>query len=192
MATFETVGKVFKLLSRAYTDYASKHLRGGEAVETMRLYQRILQDIPDPVLETACVDHMASSQWWPKPSELRERCVSLMINERGGLAPSEAWGVVTRRLRVPERTIVNGVEYVRRPCDETTERAVEAIGGWMYLRHSEDAVADRARFLQAYSDIAARERRKIAEHPAVTETRLSIAERTHLQEISVDDTWVTT
>ena len=83
-----------------------------------------------------------------------------------------------------ERTWIGGQEYVRRPCDDVTERAVAAIGGWTYLRHSEDSVADRARFLQAYADIATRERRKVAEHPAVTETRLSIAERTHLREIS--------
>ena len=184
MASIETIGRVFKLLSRAYVDYAAKHLRGTEGAETVRLYQRILDDIPDGVVETACVDHIADSQWWPKPSELRERCVSLLVNDVAALGASEAWGVVLKRMRAPERTWIGGQEYVRRPCDDVTERAVAAVGGWAYLRHSEDSVADRARFLQAYADIATRERRKVAEHPAVTETRLSIAERKHLREIS--------
>ncbi len=48
----------------------------------------------------------------------------------------------------------------------------------------EDGVADRARFIQAYQDIATQQKRRDTEHPAVTETRLSIAERTHLREIS--------
>lgn len=184
MADISSIGRVFKMLSRAYPDHAAKHMAGSEAVETMRLYQRILDDIPDAVLETACVDHMASSQWWPKPSELRERCLSLLLNEQGAAGGPEAWGLVTRRLRVPDHTWIGGVEYVRRPCDELTERAVAAIGGWDYLRHSEDGVADRARFLEAYKDISSRERRRASEHPVVTEARLSIAQRRELQELS--------
>ena len=186
MATLETIGKAFKMLSRAYVDYAAKNLRGTEAVETMKLYQRILQDMPDALVESACIDHMAESQWWPKPSELRERCVSLLVNDVAALGASEAWGVVLKRMRAPERTWIGGQEYVRRPCDDVTERAVAAVGGWTYLRHSEDGVADRARFLQAYTDIATRERRKVAEHPAVTETRTALAEgkRNELEALS--------
>ncbi len=30
--------------------------------------------------------------WWPKPSELRERCVSLLVNDVEVLGASEAWG----------------------------------------------------------------------------------------------------
>ena len=184
MATLETIGKAFKMLSRAYVDYAAKNLRGTEAVETMKLYQRILQDMPDALVESACIDHMAESQWWPKPSELRERCVSLLLNDQGAQGASEAWGVVQRRLRVPDRTWVGGVEYVRRPCDEMTERAITAIGGWSYLRHSEDSVADRARFIEAYKDISTRERRRAAEHPAVTTTRTQIAAKRPLMEVT--------
>ena len=184
MATAETVSKVWKMLTRAYPDHAGKHLAGAEAVETMRLYQRILGDVPDTALEAACIDHIASSQWWPKAAELRERCVSLLLNEKGLLTAPEAWGMVQRRLRVPDHTIIAGVEYVRRPCDELTERAIEAVGGWSYLRRSEDIVPDRARFLQAYTDIAARERRRAGEHPMVTEARLSLAERRQMEALS--------
>ena len=184
MATLETVGRVFKMLSRAYVDYAGKHLSGSAGAETVRLYHRILEDLPDAVVESATVDHIASSQWFPKPSELRERCVALAGNDVDAVGGVEAWGVVLRRMRLPEKTWVNGVQYVRRPCDDTTERAVKAVGGWAYLRHSEDGMADRARFVEAYKDIAGRQRRKAAEHPVVTEARLSIADRQQLQELS--------
>jgi hypothetical protein len=172
------------MLSRAYPDHAGKHLAGLEAVETMRLYQRILEDIPDAIVESATIDHISSSQWFPKPSELRERCAALIANDADSIGGVEAWGVVVRRLAAPEKTWVNGVQYVRRPCDDVTERAVKAIGGWSYLNRSEDAMADRARFVEAYKDIVARERRKIAEHPVVTEARLALAERKHLEELS--------
>jgi len=47
------------------------------------------------------------------------------------------------------------------------QRAVDAIGGLSYLRYSEDAVADRARFVQAYDALAEREQREARMLPEV-------------------------
>lgn len=152
--------------------------------DTVDAYVLMLADIPADLLKAGAIEHARQSKWFPSVAELVSAAHDVGHHTVDALVASEAWGVVTRRLRVPDRTWIGGQEYVRRPCDENTERAVEAIGGWTYLRHSEDGVADRARFIEAYKDIAARERRRAAEHPAVTTARMQIAARDAVPEVT--------
>ena len=175
MATHETVLKVFKMLSRAYPDYTAKNLAGAEAVETMRLYERAMEDMPDTALEAATLDHITSSQWWPKISELRERATGLLLNDLALPTAAEAWGMVVERLRKPATIYRDGQHYRLRPMAPLIEKTVHALGGWSYLRTSENSVADRARFLESYDILALRERRRVSEHPAVADARAQIA-----------------
>ena len=177
MATKKEVAQVLGLLAACYPRYQLTD-------DTVDAYVLMLADIPADLLKAGAIEHARQSKWFPSVAELVGSAHDVGHHTVDALVASEAWGVVMRRLRVPDRTWIAGQEYVRRPCDENTERAVKAIGGWTYLRHSEDGVADRARFIQAYQDIATQQKRRDTEHPAVTETRLSIAERTHLREIS--------
>lgn len=154
------------MLTRAYPDHAGKHLAGAEAVETMRLYQRILEDVPDSLLEAACVDHIAGSQWWPKPSELRERCLALATNQREAPTAIEAWGVA-RRAAVSHHW-------------QTGNPAIDAVMGalgWRDFCASEldDEASWRARFVSGYEMYMQRQRTRDAEHPAVREARLALA-----------------
>lgn len=184
MATPECVQNVFLMLSRAYPDYASRHLAGSEAVQTMQLYERALADVTDVSLEAATLDHITSSVFFPKIAELRERATSLLINELDLPTPAQAWGDVVARMHKSPTVYRDGQSYRRRPLLQIIEDAVRAVGGWSYLRASENAVSDRAQFLAAYQSLAIRERRRITEHPAVTEAREQIAARARVPEVT--------
>jgi len=172
----ETVARVFQMLSRAYPDYASRYLQGEEAVQTMRLYLRALEDVPDDVLEAATLDHIAQSAWWPKVSELRERCFRLVANEADLPDAYTAWGIVCRRLRERIPIYHNGRFHAPAPLHPLIEQAVRNLGGWGVLSASEEAVADRARFIDAYERLLSRERQRFMELPAVREARRALAE----------------
>jgi hypothetical protein len=154
------------MLTRAYPDHAAKHLAGSEAVETMRLYQRILQDIPDNLVEAACVDHIAQSQWWPKASELRERAGALRFAKLDCLTPIEAWGVAKQC----------ALSHNWNSGDPIIDRVMRSLG-WNDFCQSErdDEASWRARFMSGYEQLAEREYQRATEHPAVTEMRTQIA-----------------
>jgi len=169
----ETMAKVFMMLSRAYPDWASKYLQGEEGAQTMRLYARLLGDIPDDVLEAATLDHIANSPWWPKMDELRKRCVALMANITDLPSPYEAWALVCRYIRHPSvpRYHNGAIRDDQEPLPPLIRRAMEGIGGEEALRMSENPAADRARFIEAYEALLEREHRRLAELPAVAEVR---------------------
>jgi len=177
MATFETVQRVFKMLSRAYPDHAGKHMAGSEAVETMRLYQRIVADVPDAVLEAACIDHMASSQWWPKPSELRERCMAMRMSKLDRLTPVEAWGAAKQA----------ALSHAFATGDPIIDKVMHSLG-WNDFCQSErdDESSWRARFISGYEQMIERELKRAAEHPVVTEARTALAasKRAELEALS--------
>ena len=177
MATTETVGRVWKMLTRAYPDHAGKHLAGAEAVETMRLYQRILADIPAALLEAATVDHIASSQWFPKPSELRDRAGALRFSKLDRMTPTEAWGYAKGA----------ALSHSWPTGDALVDTVMGALG-WNDFCQSErdDESSWRARFISGYEQLVDREYRKATEHPMVTDARriLTAGQREALEELS--------
>lgn len=177
MATAETVSRVWKMLTRAYPDHAAKHLAGSEAVETMRLYQRILDDIPDALVEAACVEHIAQSQWWPKASELRERAGALRFAKLDRLTPIEAWGVAKQC----------ALSHNWNSGDPIIDRVMGSLG-WNDFCQSErdDEASWRARFMSGYEQLAEREYQRATEHPIVTDARRILAEgkRNELEALS--------
>jgi hypothetical protein len=77
----------------------------------------------------------------------------------------EAWGEVTRK--------IGSVGYMREPEfeDPLTYRAVEAIGGWRRLCHSQESMmaSNRARFIEAFEKLRAQEREDARMLPQVRE-----------------------
>lgn len=174
MSSTEAIARVFQMLSRAYPDHASRYLAGDEAVQTMRLYQRMLGDVPDGVLEAAVLEHIAQSPFWPKVSDLRERCFRLMANEADLPDAYTAWGMVCRRLRERIPLYRDGQFHAPKPLHPLIEETVRNLGGWEALAASEEPVADRARFVDAYERLVHRERQRLMEFPAVRETRKAL------------------
>ena len=147
MASQQTVGLVLGLLSAEYPDHMNK--LSPEQVRNLRnLYTQALSDIDDDMLKAASLRHITESQWFPKVSELRRAATRLSLP--AARDPMEAWGDVLKAIRV--------VGYYGAPIfDDPLTDAVVRQMGWRDLCMSEDATADRARFLDAYSRQAQRE-----------------------------------
>jgi hypothetical protein len=111
---------------------------------TLKVYALALSDVPPDLLKAAALNHIASSIWFPKIAQLRESAAALVMKAAGHPDAFTAWGEVAHQLRYA------GSWHAPQFTDPVIQKAVEAIGGWKMLCASENQVADRARFIQAY------------------------------------------
>lgn len=117
---------------------------------TQAQYRRYLLDLPIGPTRAAVERILATAKFVPKIAEIREAVQTLVVGEkRTGL---EAWGDVMLAMR--------SVGHMGWPefTDKATARVVAALG-WRDLCLTENAVSDRARFVDAYESIVATERR---------------------------------
>ncbi len=122
--------------------------------ESVGVYVRMLADLDYPAANAAVEQLLASSKWMPTVSEIRERVVSLHRGEI--LVGGEAWGLVLKAIGRYGRYRVPGVDF--KFDDPTTAECVSALN-WRELCDSENPQADRARFVELYDRLAARNRR---------------------------------
>lgn len=153
MAAPETVAKCIVTMVMAYPD-------ANVPIETQRVYKEALADIPDEALKLATTQIIATSKWFPKIAELREAAAQLQLGSGELMSGDEAWGDCLKTLRQ--------LGYYEVPVfsNKAITKAVEAVGGWRYLRESNDDMADRSHFVKAYDQIIKRELRE-AELPPV-------------------------
>jgi hypothetical protein len=149
--------KVWQLLALAYPSYG-RELEAATLAETLRLYERLLSDLPVEVLKTATLRHIATSKWFPTAAELRSAALEIVAPSSQEQTALEAWGDVMD-------TFASGVCYAGEFLQRTprfrnplTQAAVAALGGWLNLCRSENAVADRARFVEVYGQLRGRQR----------------------------------
>jgi hypothetical protein len=145
-----TEGQVSKLVAVLAASYPAAKGDAG----TVAAYQRMLGDLDYPAANAAVERLIATSKWLPTVAEIREATLALNVGEiRPG---GEAWGDVPRAIR--------RYGYMRTPGqdfdfdDPAVAAAVKAMS-WQELCSSENAVADRARFIELYDQLAARSRR---------------------------------
>jgi hypothetical protein len=140
---------------------------------TVEIYSRVLADIPDDLLQAATVQVLAAATFWPKPAELRKAAIGLRWPDE--LTGAEAWGRVHAYiLKWPAGGRFVGDHHVDPPAlPERIQRAVNAVGGLAYLRTSENAVADRARFCDVYDVLV----RRATEHAQMLPEVRAVVER---------------
>ncbi len=123
--------------------------------QTVTAYERMLSDLDFRVANAAIERLLATAKWLPTIAEIREACLALSAGEKR--AGGEAWGDVLAAMRM--------FGYIRSPGvdfnfpDPVTAKCVAALG-WSELCGSENATADRARFIELYDKLAAIERTK--------------------------------
>lgn len=171
MANRDEIRQVWKMLAIAYPDFA-KTLDAKSLRDTIALYELMLADVDGEVLRAAVTQHIASSQWFPKISEIRERVAAILTPERDtGL---EAWGKLMDGMRNANKISWDGngyepPDFAAPPySDPILQRLVDSMG-WRYLCQSENAMADRAHFLAAYKAIGEREHVGLMTLPIVRE-----------------------
>lgn len=160
MASEDMIGRMFALLGEVWPKEAANI-----SPTTVEVYSRILADIDDDLLKAGVVHLLSEATFWPKPAEVRRAALRLV--QRNERTAGEAWAMVGRYLNLPQTTWIGGVRYRARALPEDVQRAVEAVGGISYLRQSENVMADRARFLQAYEALQARESERARMLPEV-------------------------
>jgi len=144
MATEIETLRVLKILGDVYPSFRLN----SSAIE---VYVKLMADIPGSVLEQAALDHISRSTFFPSVAELRSAAFSIL--EAADPIPTEyeAWREVQAE--------VARVGHAGQPelGNPVARQVVEQLG-WRSLCLSENPVADRAHFVQAYQALAERER----------------------------------
>lgn len=168
-------------------------------------FEDTLSDLPFETVEAAVRQYKSSETFFPTPGKLREIAMDLQMLAMGVPTPTEAWGMVlTAEKHVPSVWCEQGAELrelsmglgagkaqeyyghmdkceickpggLREVYDSPVVGATVAALGGRDVIITDNPTADRARFIDAYREIVARERRKAAMLPDVkayvTETK---------------------
>jgi hypothetical protein len=145
MATEKDIAGIVAMLSAAYPNWNVTEY-------TLEIYYQDLKDIPSEELKIAA-QHCRSEagrKFAPSVGELRGAVADLRKYTANIPSSYQAWEEVLRQI------VDNGGDYGNPVwSNPIVERAVKMIG-WRNLRMSEDATADRARFIQCYEQLAER------------------------------------
>lgn len=168
----------------------------------MDTFFETLSDLSFETVEAAVRQYQSVETFFPTPGKLREIAMDLQMLAMGVPTASEAWGMVlTAERHVPSVWCEVGAELRNKAYDgysaqysrhmnecmfckpggfrevydhRVVEETVKVLGGRDIII-TDNPTADRARFIDAYREIVARERRKAAMLPEVkayiTETR---------------------
>lgn len=155
MANRTEFAKMFAALALAWPKYEMQK-------QTVEVYFRILQDLPDEYLEKASHHLMATSTFFPSISEWRKATIDLMTPQ----IPTEfeAWEEVMTQIRSI------GSYYKPEFSHPLITRTVETMG-WRTLCMSEQIEYDRAHFYKAYAALRNRALDEVRMLPEVAEYR---------------------
>lgn len=117
---------------------------------TMQVYESMMLDLPRETAQAAVQRLITSSRFLPTIAEIRAAAVEVVRGPKR--AGAEAWGDVTMAIR--------RVGRYRPPPDFDDPLVSECVTnmGWLSLCDSTNETADRARFIELYDQIAARDR----------------------------------
>jgi len=148
------------------------------------IYARVLQDIPDDLLEAAAINIMASpGAFFPTVGDWRQSALDLQWNELGIPSSFEAWQEVMTEIRRCSDYYKYTPEQGRKDPVWSTplvENAVAAIG-YRQILESDNIDITRAHFYKAYDAIKNRREKQFRMLP---EVRLA-AEKYMLEEPSI-------
>ncbi len=162
MAEKGFVAKTCGLLAAAYPHFELRE-------QTVEVYVMAFHDVPEQVLEAAAKDCITTNKFFPSVAELRDRCFEIFTGARYAPSAYDAWAEVIGAISTHDA--------LHRPSFSTPaiNRALQGIGGWRHVCLSENIVADRARFYQAYESILRRDMRQAKMLPEVREMTQRLA-----------------
>ena len=149
--------KLMEFLGKAYPRFTL-------GPETIEVYYQILGDLSLDLVKAAILQLISDdSPWCPSAGQIRGCAFDLLDREANVPTAWDAWAEVCKR--------IGDIGYDRKWIPEFShsliKRTVDAVGGWLVLCMSENAIADRARFVQAYETLAKRERAQARMLPQV-------------------------
>jgi len=156
-----TQAEIFSIL----TALAAAHPKFELRKATVAIYTELLADLDASVLKAVTLQCAMTSRFFPTIAEIRD--AALAISRPAVPSAYEAWAAVQVELRNVRRY---ALDY-EPDLDPLTLRAVECVGGLADLRHTSSRVADRARFIEAYQVLAARQEWEARLLPQVRDLR---------------------
>lgn len=122
---------------------------------SLRLWYRLLGDVDYSKAQAAAAKHICTSKFPPTIAEFREACASVDdVSPRSWL---DGWGTVQKLISKYGYCRPEEAKAALAEADPIAARVVENLG-WQNLCMSENTVADRANFRQAYETYNAREK----------------------------------
>lgn len=188
MATKTEIAQLWQTLLGAYP-YYTKDLTPRQLAEQGELWTVILAEIPISDLGLAAHAHIAGSRFFPALSEIRRAALEMHIPQRESAivawgdvmaARDWAWPGRYRELTytvkdepglppMPELRIKEDLMGEPPFKNPLTAQACRILGGWRAIMASECPAAERARFVEAYEALVARERDEALMLPEVRE-----------------------
>jgi hypothetical protein len=177
MATKREVAELIAILAASFPAFKEKLGRFAkqEKQRMVHAYHIALSDI-DADLLGCVVEHIISTAtFFPSAGEIRRAAFHLAEIGLGIPSAQDAWAEVSAMTRKGfYKQAAGGWYEVRPPTPDDwshplVQKAVDAVGGWVALRTSENTVADRARFIQAYDVYVERYRETERMLPGVRE-----------------------
>lgn len=136
---------------------------------TIEAYVVALVDI-DPLSLEASILHLLSQprDFMPTAGTIRHVAFDLQAGNGGPPGAYEAWEIVGKAIKAGAGYPTVGV-YPDPDVHPLVEKTVGYIGGWRHLAASENYIADRARFVDAYNQVREREVEQVRMLPQVRE-----------------------
>lgn len=133
----------------------SKKMTGPERKAMFRAYHEILGDLDAETLHRVAKSLTGTATFYPSAGELRRAYFDLVDSAQGIPDAYQAWAEVKALFR-------RGYSRMHPPNEKSVTHprvlaALEGIGGWRALCTSENDMADRARYIQAYQTYTKRE-----------------------------------
>lgn len=172
MATNDEVAGVLGTLMLAYPAWGES--LGSKIDGTLEIYRRALMDIDGKLLESAVLQHIGSSKWFPTISELREAALSIVTH--GDESAEEAW------IEVIEAIHKIGSYGKPQWSNDMIERTIKAFG-WIELCMTETDQMSYARdsFMKIYKAQSTRRRESNLMLPEVKNAIEKLAESKRLR-----------
>ena len=150
--TNEQMQGLFRIILAGWASQRQR-LTSDDVGEMAKIYAAGLMDLDFDVAKAAVIRIVHTSKFLPTVAEIREAVgIHAYGPRRSG---GEAWGSVLKAIREEGQQKIPGVDFVFN--DPITARVVRSFG-WLDLCASDNAIADRARFIEAYETIAKTER----------------------------------
>ena len=121
--------------------------------ETLKVYQAALQDLDPELLAAAVMDLVSEPrEFMPTPGYIRE--AALEIEDMAAKIPTayEGWGQVLHRM--------NAFTSEQNGTHPLVDEAIKRIGGWKSVGQSTAPASERARFIDAYKELRADDRKQ--------------------------------
>lgn len=116
--------------------------------DSIKIWYRLLQDIPYEVANIAIQRHMMTNKFPPTIAEIREQA-ALSVNNELNSDWGQAWEQVCKAIRTYG---LWGTEEALASMDDITRQCVKRLG-WKELCMSENPMQDRANFRMIFEEL---------------------------------------